>query len=74
MYFAAMRELVGHSEEELDTNAKDAQELLDEIFSKYDFSFSKEHLKVAINEEYAAFSEQLKENDTVVFIPPVAGG
>ncbi|MBK22840.1 MAG: molybdopterin converting factor subunit 1 [Halobacteriovorax sp.] len=73
-YFAAMREKAGVSEEILETNCKDALELLNELDKKYNFNLDRDHLKVAINEEYSSFDSSLKENDTLVFIPPVAGG
>jgi len=73
-YFAAMREKAGVSEEILETNCKDALELLNELDKKYNFNLERDHLKVAINEEYSSFDSSLKENDTLVFIPPVAGG
>jgi len=31
-------------------------------------------LKVAVNEEFAAWDRELADGDRVVFIPPVAGG
>jgi len=31
-------------------------------------------LKVAVNEEFAAWDRPLADGDRVVFIPPVAGG
>ena len=69
-----MREKAGVSEEILETNCKDALELLNELDKKYNFNLDRDHLKVAINEEYSSFDSSLKENDTLVFIPPVAGG
>ncbi|MCO4793330.1 MAG: molybdopterin converting factor subunit 1 [Bacteriovoracaceae bacterium] len=74
MYFAAMRETAGLSEEKLLTDATNVEELFLELMKKYEFKLTKEHLKVAVNEEYVPFSTKLNENDTVVFIPPVAGG
>jgi len=73
-YFAAMREQAGLSEEVVNTNAKTASELLLEVSKKYNFSLNRETLKVAINEEYSCFDTNLKEDDCIVFIPPVAGG
>lgn len=73
-YFAAMREEAGHSEESIDTSSVTAEELLTEVMNKYNFKLQRDHLKVAVNEEYVDFSTTLKENDTIVFIPPVAGG
>lgn len=74
MYFAAMREQAGKSEEIADTNAISPDQLFDELYQKYEFNISKKNLKVAINDKYSSFETKLSENDTVVFIPPVAGG
>ncbi len=73
-YFAAMRERAGISEEVVETSCSNPSELLEELNNKYQFNLSKDHIKVAINEEYVSFQNELKENDTLVFIPPVAGG
>lgn len=73
-YFAAMREACGKSEEILDTAAQTAQELFTEVGLLYPINLDANSLKVAVNEEYVDFSSRLNENDTVVFIPPVAGG
>ena len=73
-YFAAMREQAGKSHELLETSAKTPKELLKELKSKYHFSLGEKELKVAINEEYSHFSSILQDGDTIVFIPPVAGG
>ena len=73
-YFAAMREQVGISEELIETDANTPAELLINLNKKYSFQFDENNLKVAINEEYMDFSTSLKELDTIVFIPPVAGG
>ncbi len=73
-YFASMREAVGKTEEIWETNASTAEELFSHICREYGLNGEYQHLKVAVNEEYATFSKVLKEMDTVVFIPPVAGG
>ena len=73
-YFAAMREKAGVSEELIETNAKTAADLLTEMTEKHGFTLDAKNLKVAVNEEYTPFSTVLNENDTIVFIPPVAGG
>lgn len=73
-YFAALRENAGKSEEERETSAATAEELHTELNNLYNFTVKKKHLCVAINEEYCDFNTQLNEGDTVVFIPPVAGG
>ena len=73
-YFAALREVAATSSEVVETTATNAVELYAELDSKYQFGIVQDNLKVAINECYVDFSTVLKENDTVVFIPPVAGG
>ncbi len=73
-YFALLREERGLSTEHLTTNAATAEDLYLELQKKYRFSLSTQLLKVAINEEFKAWSTKLKNGDQVVFIPPVAGG
>ncbi|MBT3980812.1 MAG: MoaD/ThiS family protein [Bacteriovoracaceae bacterium] len=73
-YFAMLRASAGKSEEELETTASTPSELFGELKERYNFKIDHHHLKVAINESYAPFDQSLCESDTVVFIPPVAGG
>ena len=73
-YFAAMREATGKSSETMETQAITPLELLNDINDKYQLNFDEHNLKVAINEEYVSFTNSLSELDTIVFIPPVAGG
>ena len=73
-YFAALRDATEISEESIETNSKTANELFNELHSKYNFNVDKEQIKVAINENYTSFDTTLNNNDIVVFIPPVAGG
>ena len=73
-YFAAMREAANKSEEVLETNSKLVSELFLELKKKYSFTIDRDILKVAVNEEYSTFEYELSDLDTIVFIPPVAGG
>ncbi len=73
-YFAKLREERGLSNETLNSEAKTALELFNEIKEKYHFSMSHENLRVAVNEEFCEWDSTLKDNDMIVFIPPVAGG
>jgi|688.fasta_scaffold834982_2 molybdopterin synthase sulfur carrier subunit len=73
-YFALLREERGLSRESYDTCANNAQELFDELKQKHRFSVGAERLKVSINDHFADWHEPLKQNDSIVFIPPVAGG
>jgi molybdopterin converting factor subunit 1 len=73
-YFASLKDSTNKSCEELSTNSNTANELFEELNNKYEFEIPKEFIKVAINEKYSHMDSPLNENDTVVFIPPVAGG
>jgi molybdenum cofactor guanylyltransferase len=73
-YFALMREQAGRSEETLETLAATPAELYAELNARYGFTLSREQLKVAVNSEFSDWARKLKPKDTVVFIPPVAGG
>lgn len=73
-YFALMREERGLSKESYDTDANNAQELFDELKQKYHFSLNADRLRVSINDQFENWNYALQENDSIVFIPPVAGG
>jgi molybdopterin synthase sulfur carrier subunit len=76
LYFAALRDLAGVSEEWLE---------LDSVASVSDFigSLGAKHpalvgrlasVRVAVNETFAAPSDTVHEGDTLALIPPVSGG
>lgn len=73
-YFALLKDQRGSSSETLETDAATPRDLYAQLAKQYAFSLSPESLKVAINEEFADWNYVLNEGDTVVFIPPVAGG
>lgn len=73
-YFAVLREQAGRSEESLTSRARDARELYAELRAARGLKLQPEQLRVAINEEFSEWSQPLKDGDTVVFLPPVAGG
>ena len=73
-YFAIFREQRGQNDEQLDTTADTAQVLYQELSERHGFSMPIESLKVVVNEEFCDWDCALHDGDTVVFIPPVAGG
>jgi len=73
-YFAILREQAGVGQETVETDARSPQALYGELAQKHGFSLDGEVLKVALNSEFSSMSEPLKDGDTIVFIPPVAGG
>ena len=73
-YFAILREQAGRAREELETSAQTALELYEELRIRHGLKLAPEQLRVAINEEFADMSQLLARGDTIVFLPPVAGG
>lgn len=73
-YYAILREQAGRSEETLDTTAATPAELYDELRRRHPFQLGPNQLKVALNSDFSDWNTPLKHGDTVVFIPPVAGG
>jgi molybdopterin converting factor subunit 1 len=72
-YFAVLREQAGIDRETLSTAAETPQQLFAELSARYEFS-PLQSVKVAINDEFSDMNTALQEGDSVVFIPPVAGG
>ncbi len=73
-YYALLREQAGRAQESLHSAAATAGELYDELRRRHPFTLPRELLRVAVNAEFAEWSAPLADGDTVVFIPPVAGG
>jgi len=73
-YYAILREQAGRSEETLDTSAGTPAELYAQLRQRHPFQLTSAQLKVALNSEFSDWQTPLKHGDTVVFIPPVAGG
>jgi molybdopterin-guanine dinucleotide biosynthesis protein A len=73
-YFALLREQAGIARESVATSARTPAELYAELRSRHGFSLPADMLRVAINDEFGEWSQPLATGDSVVFIPPVAGG
>ncbi len=73
-YYALLREQAGRSDEALVTAARTPRELYEELKARHPFSLAPEMLRVAVNAEFGEWTQALADGDSVVFIPPVAGG
>ncbi|MEE4186180.1 MAG: MoaD/ThiS family protein [Gammaproteobacteria bacterium] len=72
-YFAVLREHARCASETVATAAMTADALYAELAARHEFP-PLQTLKVAINDDFADWHTPLSDGDTVVFIPPVAGG
>jgi molybdopterin converting factor subunit 1 len=73
-YFALLREQRGLDEETVVTGASTAADLYDELRVRHHFTLAADRLRVAVNDEFEPWATAVREGDTLVFIPPVAGG
>lgn len=73
-YFAVLREARGLAEEEIWTSAETVGDLYDDLKARHGFELDRDRLKLVVNEDFDVWSRPVREGDTIVFIPPVAGG
>lgn len=77
-YFAALREVTGRSQDEID--ASSVRDLVDAVVERYGEKFSRSlpFTKVAVNgrlvSELDGDATKLGPEDEVAFLPPVSGG
>lgn len=73
-YFAMFRENAGIDEETLQSDAATTGELFASLKDRHGSSEPLGHCKVAVNDEMVDWDTPLKDGDTVLLFPPVAGG
>ncbi|WP_455381871.1 MoaD/ThiS family protein [Salinispira pacifica] len=73
-YYARFREVRGCNSETIVTDAPSPRELFDEIDRRYRFGTDRGTVRVAVNDEIAAWDRTLADGDTVVFLTPFGGG
>ncbi len=73
-YYAQLREERGLSQETVATQVSTVRELYAKLKEKHRFSLPAHRLRVAVNDEFVSWETPIKSQDTITFIPPVAGG
>jgi molybdopterin synthase sulfur carrier subunit len=73
-YYAQLREQAGSSGESWITSAGSLRELYEELRAHHGFTLPVDALNVAVNAQFSDWARTLADRDTIVFIPPVAGG
>lgn len=73
-YFAVFREQRGLGEESVVSSASTPAALYAELAARHGFSLAPAMVRAAVNGAFASMDRVLAPGDTVVFIPPVAGG
>ena len=72
LFFGRLRDVVG-TNEIIASDIKDIEDLKRYLFEKFP-KLKEEIFSVALNYEIIHTNENLKDNDEVALIPPVAGG
>jgi sulfur-carrier protein len=73
LFFAGHQETIGKDQIEWKRAPITIRELKKELQETYP-DLKLENSMIAVNEEYAADDMEIKDDDTVAFIPPVSGG
>lgn len=74
LYFASLRERAGIASEAATTAAADLAGVYDEAQTRHGFTWPREHLRVAVDGEFARWSDVPSAGSEIAFIPPVSGG
>lgn len=78
LYFAWLRERIGKTTEQVETNAADIAALIAELCAKgpeYELAFSDlDVIRASLNEELVELSSALIDGAEVAFFPPMTGG
>lgn len=73
-YFAMLRDQRGQESESVESNWGTVGELVTFLAQTHNFSLPPSRIRTAVNGEFANDDQALAEGDSVVLIPPVAGG
>ena len=73
-YYAVLREQRGLAEESLSLAAGTPGELYSLLRGLHHFTLAPEMVRAAVNGSFAPMDRPLVSGDTIVFIPPIAGG
>ncbi len=78
LYFAWVRERIGHPKDRIDSNPATVMDLVEELRGReerYAAAFADlSALRVAIDQELSDFDASLKDVREVAFFPPMTGG
>lgn len=75
LYFASLADEANCHEEKITVpQSTSLTELYEQLRQKHRFSRPQSELRVAVNDYFAKWSDEIVDGDSVVFITPVAGG
>ncbi|MDQ8207779.1 MoaD/ThiS family protein [Coraliomargarita sp. SDUM461003] len=74
LYFAQLADLAGKTEESRHIEHSSPATLYADLQQSYQFPHAFKQLQVAINHQLSAHETELKDGDSIAFLPPMTGG
>ncbi len=74
LFFGKLKEIWNTKKLTMQTTSSNIEELYTELLTKASEVPHKASIKVAINDEFVDWNSQLKDNDSIAFLPPASGG
>lgn len=74
LYFGLLAERRDEPEERVETESATAAELYRELDGRHGLGLAISNFRVAVNDEFAGWEDEIACGDTVAFLPPVSGG
>ncbi|MGO1474003.1 MAG: MoaD/ThiS family protein [Psychrobacter sp.] len=75
LYFASLADEANCHDEKVEVKQMTSlTELYEQLSQKHRFSRPQSELRVAVNDYFAKWTDEIHDGDSVVFITPVAGG
>lgn len=74
LYFASLRESTGVPSEALQTGATDLAGVYADVQARHGIDWPMQHLRVAVDGEFARWQDAVRDGSEIAFIPPVSGG
>ena len=75
LYFASLADEANWNKEKITVpQSTSLTELYEQLRQKHRFSRPQSELRVAVNDYFAKWTDEIYDGDSVVFITPVAGG
>ena len=75
LYFASLADEANCHEEKINVQQSTSlTDLYEQLRQKHRFSRPQSELRVAVNDYFAKWTDEIFDGDSVVFIAPVAGG
>lgn len=75
LYFASLADEANLQEEKIKVaQSTSLAQLYEQLSQKHHFSRPQSDLRVAVNDYFAKWTDEINDGDSVVFITPVAGG